>query len=43
MSLPRARQIGTDLAEKSQEFQMPVPSITVGDGDTAGDIHRRKQ
>jgi hypothetical protein len=43
MNLQPARQIGIDLAEKSQEFLMPVSSITVADRDTTGHIHRRKQ
>src|SRR5690348_15099597 len=43
MNLQPARQIGIDLAEKSQEFLMPMSSIAVADGDTAGHIHRRKQ
>jgi hypothetical protein len=43
MNLKPTREIGIDIFEKSQEFLMPVSSITVADGDTACHIHRRKQ
>jgi hypothetical protein len=43
MDLQPARKMGINLTEKSQEFLMPVSSITVADGDTAGHIHRRKK
>jgi hypothetical protein len=34
-------QAGVDGVEKSQELLMPVPPITVTDGNSAGDVERR--
>jgi hypothetical protein len=43
MNLETAGEMVVDVVEKSQELLMPMPSVAIADGDSAGHVRSRKQ
>jgi hypothetical protein len=43
MNLETAGEMVVDVVEKSQKFLMPMPSVAIADGDSAGHVQSREQ